>query len=102
MDKIATQLTWSGWVHGQRNPPFIKAAEKNLGEEPAPACDSMCAPVYVHRCLWVAPSPYPYTPVHIYQLYCGDNLLCISQPHFTISTLNLHYFTFPQLPSKCQ
>lgn len=71
-----------GWLAGvQGNPLFLKAAENNLEEEPNSACDVMCAPVY-GRCLWVAPSPGPYTLVHTYQPY-GNNLLCSSPPHFT-------------------
>ena len=61
----------------------------------------MCAPVY-GKCLWVASSPGPYTPVYIYQPYHGDNLLCSSPPHFTTanSAPSHPHSTIPSPPNS--
>lgn len=66
-------------------------------------CWVMCAPVF-GRCLWVASNPGTYTPVHIYQPYPGNSLLCSSPPPFTAansSSSHLHS-TIPPPPNSHQ
>lgn len=56
------------------------------------------------RCLWVASSPGTYTPVHTYQPYPGNSLLCSSPPPFTAANSapsHLHA-TIPPPPSSHQ
>lgn len=84
MDKPIPSSADLKWLAGvPEEPTFTKAAENNLGEEPNPG-HMMCSPVH-GKCLWVAPTLGPYTPVHTYQPYRGENLLCSSPPHLTTS-----------------
>lgn len=93
------------WLRGLPEEPTLNQSCRKESAGGAKRVISMCVPVF-DRCPGVAPSLCPYTPVHTYQLYCGDNLLCTSCLILQLlimhpSTPSLHYSTFPQLTPKC-
>lgn len=89
------------WLRGLPEEPTLNQSCRKESAGGAKRVISMCVPVF-DRCPGVAPSLCPYTPVHTYQLYCGDNLLCTSLLILQLlivhpSTPSLHYSTFPPL-----